>query len=51
MTDLLFRIDGKFNASVPLLMKLGLIKYVLESVLRRSLKTKLCHVKSKVAVK
>ena len=39
MTDLLLRIDGKFIASIPLLMKLSLIKCVLPSVLRRSLRT------------
>ena len=37
MTDLLLRIDGKFTASVPLLMKLSSIKCVLASILRRSL--------------
>ena len=39
MTNLLLRIGGKFTASVPLLMKLSLIKCVLGSVLRRSLRT------------
>ena len=39
MTDLLLRIDGKFTASIPLLIKSSLIKYVLASVLRRSLWT------------
>ena len=33
MTDLLFRIDAKLTKSIPLLMKLSLIKYVLVSVL------------------
>ena len=37
--DMLLRIDGKFTASIPLLMKLSLIKCVLVSVLRRSLQT------------
>ena len=39
MTDLLLRIDGKFTASIPLLVKLSLIKCFLASVLRRSLRT------------
>ena len=38
MTDFLLRIDGKFTASIPLLIKSSLIKYVLASVLRRSLR-------------
>ena len=37
MTDLLLRIDGKFTASIPLLMESTLIKCVLATVLRRSL--------------
>ena len=39
VTDLLLRIDGKFTASIPLLIKSSLIKCVLASVLRRSLRT------------
>ena len=39
MTDLLLRIDGKATASIPLLIKLSLMKCVLASVLRRSLRT------------
>ena len=39
MTDLLLKIDGKFTASIPLLMKLSLIKCVLAFVLKRSLWT------------
>ena len=39
MTDLLLRIDGKFTASVPFLIKSSLMKFVLASVLRRSLRT------------
>ena len=39
MTDLILGIDGKFIASLPLLMKLGLKKCVLASVLKRSLQT------------
>ena len=39
VTDLLLKIDGKFTASIPLLIKLSLIKCVLASVLRRSLQT------------
>ena len=39
MTDLLLRIDGKFTASIPLLIKSSLMKCVLASVLRRSLRT------------
>ena len=38
---LLFRIDGKVTASMPLLIKSSLMKYVLASVLRRSLWTAL----------
>ena len=40
--DLLLRIDGKFTASIPLLIKSSLMKCVLASqgfVLRRSLQT------------
>ena len=37
VTDLLLKIDGKFTASIPLLMKLSLMKCVLASVLRRSI--------------
>ena len=33
MTDLLLRIDGKFTASLPLLIKSSLMKCVLASVL------------------
>ena len=36
---LLLRIDGKFTASIPLLIKSSLMKCVLASVLRRSLQT------------
>ena len=39
MTDLLLRIDGKFTASIPLLIKSSLMKCVLASVLIRSLRT------------
>ena len=39
MTDLLLKIDGTLTASIPLLIKLSLIKCVLASVLRRSLRT------------
>ena len=39
MTDLLLRIYGKFTASIPLLIKSGLMKCVLASVLKRSLQT------------
>ena len=39
VTDLLLRIDGKFTASIPLLIKSSLMKCVLASVLRRSLRT------------
>ena len=39
VTDLLLRIDGKFTASIPLLIKSSLMKWVLASVLRRSLRT------------
>ena len=39
MTDLLLRIDGKFTALIPLLIKSSLMKCVLVSVLRRSLRT------------
>ena len=38
MTDLLLRIDGKFTASIPLLIKSSLMKCVLAFVLRRSLR-------------
>ena len=41
MTDLLLRIDSKLTASIPLLIKSSLMKYVLASVLRRSLRTAL----------
>ena len=54
MTDLLLRIDGKFTASIPLLIKSGLMKCVLASVLRRSLRTSLnnlyCAVSKMMAV-
>ena len=39
VTDLLLRIDGKFTASIPLLIKSSLMKCVLVSVLRISLRT------------
>ena len=39
MTDLLLRTDGKFTASIPLLIKSSLMKCVLACVLRRSLRT------------
>ena len=39
MTDLLLRIDGKFTASIKLLIKSSLMKCFLASVLRRSLRT------------
>ena len=39
MTDLLLRIGGKFATSIPLLIKSSLMKCVLASVLRRSLRT------------
>ena len=39
MTDLLLRIEGKFTASIPLLIKPSLMKCVLASVLRISLRT------------
>ena len=39
MTDLLLKTDDKFIVSIPLLMKLSLIKCVLATVLRRSLRT------------
>ena len=43
MTDLLIRIDGKFTASIPLLIKSRLMKCILASVLRRSLRTGLSN--------
>ena len=39
MTDMLLRIDGKFTALIPLLIKSSLMKCVLASVLRISLRT------------
>ena len=39
MTDLLLRIDGKFTASIPLLIKSSLMECVLASVRRRLLRT------------
>ena len=39
MTELLLRIAGKFTASIPLLIKPSLMKCVLVSVYRRSLRT------------
>ena len=39
MTDLLLRIDGKFTASIPLLMTINVIKCVLASALGRLLWT------------
>ena len=39
ITELLLRIDGKFTASIPLLIKSSLMKCVLASVLRISLRT------------
>ena len=39
VTDLLLRIDGKFTASIPLLTKSSLMKCVLASLLRSSLRT------------
>ena len=41
MTDLLLRIDGKFTASITLVIKSSLMKCVLATVLRRSLRTSL----------
>ena len=43
MTDLLLRTDGKFTASIPLLIKSSFIKCKLASVLRRSLQTDLSN--------